>query len=232
MPSIASSFRLLYSHVGLGLVAAVLFGAGMLTSIPVIRRNVRGLMAFPLWVVRQVLRLIGPDFGTVRVFLTIFVFNSVAIFLYMVSGVLVVLPAAVAFLTGLNIGVIVLRAGEVELPGGERPLAEAMDPNVQHEVAPWVSLCSVTVLVLELPSFWISVGLGIGMGRALTRVGQYTLANMRALLDPRVAAYVSIIVPALFLSALAETAAIRGHVRSRRPPAGDEDESSEGLPPP
>jgi hypothetical protein len=218
MVSLASSFRLLYAHLGLGLIAAVLFGAGLVTSLPVVRRDLRWLMAFPLWVVRQVLRLIGPNFAAVRVFLTIFFFNSLAIFLYMASGVLVVLPAAVAFLTGLNIGVIVLRSGEVEMPSGERPLAEAMDPNAEHEVAPWVSLCSVTVLVLELPSFWISVGMGIGMARELTRVGGYTLATLRALLEPRVAAYLSIIVPALLLSALAETAAIRGHVRARRPP--------------
>ena len=222
MPPIASSFRLLYDHLGLGLVSAVLFGAGMATSIPVIRRDARWLMAFPLWVVRQVLRLIGPNFAALRVFLTIFVFNSVAIFLYMVSGVFVVLPAAVAFLTGINIGIIVLKAGEVEMPNGGRPLAAAMAPNAEYEVAPWVSLCSVTVLILELPSFWISVGMGIGMARDLTRVGQYTLAHMGALLDPRIAAYLSIIVPALFLSALAETAAIRGHLRARRPPDGGE----------
>ena len=219
MASLGASFRLLYQHLGLGLVAAVLFAAGLATSLPVARRNIRALTALPLWVVRQVLRIIGPRFPAVRVFLVIFGFNSVAIFLYMSSGVLVVLPAFVAFLTGLNIGVIVLKSGEVELPSGERPLAETMSDDGEADVAPWVSLCSLAVLVLELPSFWLSVGMGIGMGRALTAVGQFTAANLRELFAARATAYATIIVPILFLSALAETAAIRGHIAAQdRPP--------------
>ena len=223
MASLGASFRLLYDHLGLGLTASVLFAAGLATSLAIVRRDVRWMMAFPLWVVRRVLLFIGPGFPPVRVFLTIFCFNSVAIFLYMVSGVLIVVPAAIAFLTGVNIGVIVLKAGEVEVAQGERPLAVAMNPPEDYVTAPWVSLCSLAVLVLELPSFWIAVGLGIRMGRELSRVGHYTLQNMLSLLGPRVTAYWTIVIPALFLSALAETAAIRGHVSGRQAPeASDE----------
>jgi len=229
MGVLVSSFRLLYAHLGLGFLAALLFAAGLGTSMPVVRRDVRWLMALPMWVVRRVLRLIGAGFPPVRVFLVIFCFNTVAIFVYMASGVLIVLPALIAFLTGLNIGVIVLKAGDMELPSGERPLAETMGSEAEHEVAPWVSLCSLAVLVLELPSFWLSVGMGIRMGRELTKAGQYTLANMSALLGERATAYCAIIIPVLFLSALAETAAIRGHVSAQRE-APPEDDA--GEPPP
>ena len=225
MGSVIASLQLLYQHLGHGLVAALLFAAGLGTSIAVVRGNVRWLMALPLWVVRQVLRIIGPGFPALRVFLVIFCFNSVAIFLYMASGVLVVVPALVAFLTGVNIGVIMLKAGEVELPSGERPLALTMQPDDDVDVAPWVSLCSLAVLVLELPSFWLSVGMGIGMGRALTQAGHYTLANMDSLLAERATAYVCIIIPALFLSAIAETAAIRGHGAAGPAPAPQDDDN-------
>jgi len=223
MATVTASLRLLYNHLGLAFVAALLFAAGLGTSLAVVRGEVRWLMAVPLWIVGRVLRIIGPAFPPLRVFLVIFCFNSVAIFLYMASGALVVAPAFVAFLTGLNIGVIVLKAGEVELPTGERPLAATMRPSDDVEVAPWVSLCSLAVLVLELPSFWLSVGMGIGMGRELTRVGQFTLANMGALLGERATAYVSIILPLLLLSAIAETAAIRGHVVARPGHASEDD---------
>jgi len=153
----------------------------------------------------------------------------------MLSGVLIVVPAAVAFLTGMNIGVIVLKAPELELPGGERPLAGALDPSEAREVAPWVSLCSLAVLILELPSFWISVGMGIGLGRELSRAGGYTLENMGLHVGLRLTAYWMIIVPALFLSAVAETAAIRGHVSAKpvstaEPPAEDASPNQSGSP--
>jgi len=229
MGSLGSSFAVIYSHLGLGLIASLLFAAGLGTSVAVVRGQVGWMMAFPLWVVRQVLRVIGPGFPAARVFLVIFCFNTIAIFIYMLSGVLIVVPALVAFLTGVNIGVIVLKSGEMELPTGERPLAQAMDPSVDIEVAPWVSLCSLAVLMLELPSFWISVGMGIGMARELTKVGQYTLANIHTLLAPRVAAYTMVIVPALLISAIAETLAIRGHLKAERAgQAASDDDSPAG----
>lgn len=231
MPSFSSSLQLLIQHVWLGVAAAVLFVAGLATAVPVTRHNVHWLMALPLWVVREVLRIIGPSFPPLRVFLVIFAFNTVAIFLYMLSGVLVFVPAAVAFLTGVNIGVILLKAGEVEVPTGQRPLAAALEPHEDQGAAPWVSLCSLAVLVLELPSFWISVGMGIGMGRRLSEPGQYTLENLGTLAYERVQAYWMIIIPLLFLSALAETAAVCGHIRAGTTgPAGprDDDEARKG----
>ena len=227
MPPLSASFQLLRDHLSLGVIAALLFAAGLGTSVPAVRRDVRWLTAFPLWVIRQVMRLIGPSFPPVRVFLVIFCFNSVAIFLYMASGVLIVVPAAIAFLTGVNIGVILLKAGDVELPSGERPLVDAMAADREADAGPLVGLCSLAVIVIELPCFWISVGMGIGLAHELTRAGQYTFAGMGTALEPRVAAYVCIIIPALFLSALAETAAIRGHVAGEAASTADPAEPEE-----
>ena len=220
IPSYWSSLRLLGDHLWLGAIAAVLFAAGVGTSAPVVRSNVRWLMALPLWLVRKVLRLVAPEFPPVRVFLLIFGFNATMICIYMLSGVLVVLPAAIAFLTGLNIGVIVLKSGEIELPNGERPLAPV---SAEETTAPpWVGLCSLAVLVLELPSFWISVGMGIGMGRHLAINGPYDWPSISALAIERLHAYWMVIIPVLFVSALAETAAIRGHIRYGSPPPAEE----------
>ena len=233
MPPLSASFQLLREHLSLGVIAALLFAAGLGTSVPAVRRDVRWLTAFPLWIIRRVMRLIGPSFPPVRVFLVIFCFNSVAIFLYMASGVLIVLPAAIAFLTGVNIGVILLKAGDVELPSGERPLVDGMAADLEVDAGPLVGLCSLAVIVIELPCFWISVGMGIGLAHELTRAGQYTFVGMGSALAPRVAAYVCIIIPALFLSALAETAAIRGHVGGEAASTADpaEPDASPNEPP-
>lgn len=237
MPSLSSSLLFLRGHLWLGLVAALLFGAGLGTSVVVVRRQVRWLMALPLWVVRRVMAIIGPGFPPLRVFLVIFCFNSVAIFLYMASGVLVCLPAAIAFLTGVNIGVIVLKADEVQGAAGETPPADS-DEQPDVEVGPLASLCGLAVLLIELPCFWLSIGMGIRMGRRLALDFAYTLHNMGRLLAPRAAAYVSVILPALFLSAIAETVAIRGHMRAKahapHPDGDDEppDEPGDRPPPP
>jgi hypothetical protein len=145
----------------------------------------------------------------VRVFLVIFLFNSIAIFLYMGSGVLIVVPAAVAFLTGLNIGVIVLRSQEIGLPGG----SDSSDPSEPIETPSWVGVCGMAVVALELPCFWLSMAMGIRMGQALSH--GYTAARVGELFVPRATAYVAVIVPVLFISALAETAAIRGQINAR-----------------
>ncbi len=213
MPSFSSSLHVLAEHTWLGVVAALLFVAGLGTAGPVVARNYRALMALPLWVVRLVLRIIGPELRPIRLFLAIFLFNATAIFLYLVSGVLIVVPAAMAFLTGLNIGVVMLKAGELKLPGTERSLATALRADEGATIPGWVNLCGLLVLALELPCLWISVGMGIGMARKLTAPGHYALKMIGDLLTERVQAYWMIILPALFLSAIAETAAIRGQMR-------------------
>jgi len=216
MPSFWSSLNLLAAHVWLGVVAALLFVVGLATAGPVVRHDYRPLIAPPVAIVRLVLRIIGPELRAWRLFLTIFVFNTTAIALYMLSGVLLVLPGAIAFLTGVSIGVIMLKAGEIEPGGGQRLLAPA---GVRDDGSPapwWTHYCGLVVLALELPSFWIAVGMGIGMARRLSAPGAYTLANMKALVAERLHAYWMIVIPALFISALAETAAVRGHAASRR----------------
>jgi len=215
MVSFYSSARLLVDHMWLGVAAALLFVAGLATAGPVVRHDYRALMAFPLWLVKRVMRFIGSEMRALRVFLVIFLFNSVAIYLYMASGVLIVLPAAMAFLTGLNIGIVVLKGREGALAAIEAPPDPAVAPRAPAGIPRWVDLCGLVVLALELPSFWISVGLGIGMARKLSAAGQYTLGNMGALLAERSHAYWMIILPALLASAIAETVAIRGHARAR-----------------
>lgn len=216
MPSFSSSLGVLADHVGLGVVAAGLFVAGLATAGPVVRRECRALMGFPLWMMRVALRLMGPTFPPLRVFALIFAFNSVAIFLYMASGVLIVVPAAMAFLTGLNIGVVVLKARQLELPGLDAAAEAQPADGPEAPAAPrWVDLCGLAVLALELPSFWISVGMGIGMARKLTEPGQFTSEMIRHLFTERAHAYWMIVAPVLLVSAIAETAAIRGQRRRR-----------------
>jgi uncharacterized membrane protein SpoIIM required for sporulation len=60
------------------------------------------------------------------------------------------------------------------------------------------------VLILELPAFWYSVAMGISMGHAVRSGTAYVEA-----FQDRIVPYLAVIVPALLISAIAESIAIQ-----------------------
>jgi hypothetical protein len=189
-------------HFWLALDAAILFVVGLFAAMPVVRYRLEVVKWLPLKLFRGVVRLMG-DGGVVRTAAVIWLFNSVAIFVYMASGFHPLLPKLFVMWTGLNI---------VVLTGG---IDKEKDPVLSRLVRPAENglqlpraillLCGLFVLVLELPCFWFAIGMGVRMGHQVQAGARYVEQ-----LSHRAVPYVAVIVPLLLVSAIAEAIAIRG----------------------
>ena len=148
------------------------------------------------------MRLMGRRPGLARMAGVIWVYNCAVMFLYMATGFHPILPHAFAAWSGLNIGLIMARAGDDQGHLFDR-LASPADGRWRPSRA-LAGLCGALVLLVELPCFWYAVGMGVSLGREVQAGGRY-LAG----LGVRTAAYGCLIVPALLASAAAESVAIR-----------------------
>lgn len=191
----------LREHFRLAAHAALLFAVGLFVSWPVIRYRLRGVALVPLAVFRVVLKLIGPAPSIARTAAVVFCFNGAVMFLCMASGFHPLPPKLLGIWTGLNIGVITGLARQ-------EPLMAAGGSGPGRWAPPrWLTaLCSLAVLTLELPCFWLALAMGMSMGHAVQAGTQSYLEA----LTPRAGAYGAVILPALLLSAVAEAVAVRG----------------------
>jgi hypothetical protein len=189
-------------HFGLACGAALLFLVGVLLAFPVVRHGSTRLTWLPLILFQLVRRMLGPRPGMTRLWSLIFGFNGTVMLLYMASGVHPGIPAAISILTGYNIAVILLLAGELEDLD-----ALAVSPASGWTPGKWVAgICGLAVLLLELPCFWYSIAMGIRLGQEIVAGQTSYLQGIPA----RLHAYVLLILPVLLVSAVCEAIAIRG----------------------
>ncbi len=190
------------THFRLAVHGALLFTVGLFLSWPVIHYRLEALARLPLALLRFAIRMMGTSPSIARTAGVIFCFNSLAIFVYMASGFHPLLPKIFAIWTGMNIGTIVgLARREVDLLQAGRP-----SPRQWLPPSPLTAVCGVLVLVLELPCFWFSIAMGIGMGQGV----QAGTARYFDALAVRAQTYALVVLPVLALSAVAEAIAIRG----------------------
>jgi hypothetical protein len=148
------------------------------------------------------LRLLGVQPSVSRLWAVIFGFNGTAMLLYMASGFHPAIPAAVSLLTGYNIAAILLLTGQ-----NKDFDALAVSPPSGWTPPRWVAgLCGVAVLAIELPCFWYAVAMGISLGQEIAAGRTSYLQGI----NPRIQAYLLVILPALLVSAVCEAIAIRG----------------------
>jgi uncharacterized membrane protein SpoIIM required for sporulation len=223
MPDLlAQALHTLGDHVGPALWAMAVFACGFALAFPVVRFDVRSLLIFPAWLLRLAKKYLRPELSPAFLFAFIFAFNTVAIFAYMLSGAFVLLPLVFDLLTGLNVGAVMLIDAREAL--AER--REGSEPEPEGGPAPpraWVGFCSLFVVVVELSAFWLAIGMGMKLGHYMRQ--DFTWATFLERARPRVLAYLTLIVPALAASALAETAAIKAMLtsgRSREAPSDGE----------
>jgi hypothetical protein len=194
------------THLRLALHAGLLFAVGIFVSWPIVHYRLRAVAWPAVQAFRLILRLVGPSPSIARTAAAIFLFNTIAIFVYMASGFHPLLPKVFGIWTGLNIGVIVSLAREGDFIQRSRPTPEQWRPPPRL-----VAVCGTMVLALELPCFWYSIAMGMSMGHAV----QAGVQPYAAALETRAAAYVGVIVPLLLCSAVAEAIAIRGTAAPR-----------------
>ena len=150
-------FHTLARHVGPAIWAMVVFGCGFLFAFPALRLNVRSLLAVPFWVYGLAKRYLKPGVSPVLLFAFIFLFNTVAIFSYMMSGGLVILPVVCALLTGLNVGVIMLK-------DAQEAMEEETDGTGPRPARAWIGFFCLFTVVVELSAFWLAIGMGMKLG--------------------------------------------------------------------
>ena len=191
-----------HKHLRLVLDAMLLFVVGLFVSWPVVHYRLHSVARLPLAVFRAILHVMGRSPSLLRMSGVIFSFNSLVMFLYMAAGFHPLLPMVLGICTGMNIGII------MGLGKRERETVAAMRPGPGQ----WIprpelaAVCAPAVLLIELPCFWLSIAMGISMGHAV----QSGASTYLAALAVRSEAYVSVVLPLLLVSAVAETVAVRG----------------------
>ena len=237
MPPFAESLTFLVSQTGFALYGMIAFILGAASAWIVIRWEVEPLERFALWLLKCVTWLVGQHPTMFRLFVIIWGFNSTAMFVYLCTGVWVVMPALVCFLTGMNLAIIFVRgpaaAEGVPLMAGPAAGTPGVEEGSGLSVGPL--LCGLLVVLLELPAFWYSIGMGISLGHFVQEhfsVAEIVLLRLRSpgfieALTQRATAYLHVIVPLLAVSALAEAYAVREATRFVQAGSGEERKRAE-----
>jgi len=78
--ALEACLQTLAEHIGLGAWAMVMFACGFVLALPVVRLDVRSLLALPRWLYRLGRKYLTPELSPVFLFAFIFLFNTTAIF--------------------------------------------------------------------------------------------------------------------------------------------------------
>ena len=212
------SLRLIWEQAPLAGASAAVFVIGFASAWVVVRSDIRFLIRPALWFLNTILSLVRRRRTFLFILCLIFGFNGTAMLLYMLSGIVPFLPAAICFLTGMNIAVAMLKGHTLPGVAKESPApAEPMDGTLSEDASPavesrpgqgcFLAICFLLVAALELPCFWLAIALGTSM--EFSGVGRLTQAGMLQVILPRVVAYLEVILPVLGVSAAIEALAIR-----------------------
>jgi len=168
------------------LFSLLLFLIGYTVAPYVYHRQIGILLAWPLWVVKKLEQWQERKNNSLSTFIFILSFNSLSLFITLISGLLPVLPVAVIILTGLNIGVITFRS-----LNGNYYFVSLLNPVALLEI-PVALIVFTLALQLNLQmtvQTWIPLRPG--------NFGQYSLV------------FLEILIPVLILAALIESFLIR-----------------------
>ena len=166
------------------LVSVILFFIGLVCSIAVVKKNIRFFLIYPLWIWRKLSYFLKKQPSFIQLFLLIFFFNSLSLFINIISGIAVILPYFFSFLIGLNVGIIGYHEG-----GWRTLFGMFLTPHV----------------IFELPAAWFSTTLGMQIGREIL----INSSMASSIAQQSLLFYVQLIIPLLFLAGLIEAALIK-----------------------
>lgn len=187
--------------------AMLVFFMGFCCSWIVYDLNIKAFLWFPKWFIKVMSKVINPRSSFLNIVLVIFIFNSISIMLYMSSGLFIILPVIIAFLTGMNIGLTVFIPPDLSIEGYH--IKEVRDPIKAFRMV----LFSTLVLISEVLVFSMALGMGMSLGSAaatITSESMYSALFLSELLSIRMQAYVALCVPILAISAIMEASIIKG----------------------
>jgi len=166
-------------------ISAVLFLLGIYAGPSVVEKNIKWLMAYPLWMKQKMEKYLESKKAFIVLFLIIFSLNNLSLFTSFISGFLVILPPIAAFFTGLNVSI------------------------VSFEILGWRGIWQILVnpvAWLEFPAAWLSFAMGFRLSETMLISGglQATVDKFIALLP----IYFKYVFTLLLLAAILETALI------------------------
>lgn len=186
------------------LLAAVLFFSGVFFAPIVVKKEVRLLLWYPLWIWGLIKRHIDVGAPFFRLWALIFSLNSFSLFCNLISGFSIILPSLFAFLLGIHIAIISLK--EV---GKLRLFFLILNP----------------VSLFELPAAWMSLSLGMNLGKELY-LSKYT--NVVHLFGRELTGYLLVVLPLLAIAGFIEVSLIKVLGRKAIIESGFDGEKGEG----
>lgn len=185
------------------LLAAALFFLGVFFAPIVVRNEIRPLLWYPLWIWRVIKGHIDPDAPLFRLWALIFSLNSISLFCNLASGLFIILSPLFSFLLGVHIAVICLKeVGKLQL-----------FPLILNPVS-----------LFELPAAWISLSLGMSLGRELYLKG-YT--NVIYLFQREFMGYLFLVLPLLAIAGFIEVSLIKVLRRGSNNSSGFKEENGQ-----
>jgi hypothetical protein len=184
---IVSIYSSIWEHLDgtLFLLAAALFFSGVFFAPIAVEKEMKPLLWYPLWIWRVIRRYVDPEGSFSRLWALIFSLNALSLFCNLVSGLFIVLPPLFSFLLGAHIAIICLKeVGKVRL-----------FPLILNPVS-----------VLELPAAWISLSLGMSLGRELYLNGY---GNVLSLFGRHLMGYLLVVLPLLAVAGFIEVSLIK-----------------------
>lgn len=184
---IVSIYSSIWEHFDgtLFLLAAALFFSGVFFAPIAVEKEIRPLLWYPLWIWRVIRRYVDPEGSFSRLWALIFSLNSLSLFCNVVSGLSIILPPLFSFLLGAHIAIICLKEmGKVRL-----------FPLILNPVS-----------VFELPAAWISLSLGMSLGRELYLKGYGTVLF---LFERHLMGYLLVVLPLLAVAGFIEVSLIK-----------------------
>ena len=167
------------------LLAAALFFLGVFFAPVALEKEIKVFLWYPLWIWGLIKRYVDPAAPFFRLWALIFSLNAFSLFCNLVSGLFIVLPLLFSFLLGAHIAIICLKEmGKMRL----------------------VSLILNPVSLFELPAAWISLSLGMNLGRELY-LGRY--GNALHLFGRELMGYLFLVLPLLAVAGIIEVSLIK-----------------------
>ncbi len=167
------------------LLSAILFILGLVLADSVLEKNIRWLIAYPLWIYSHLENLLEKFSSVILLFFFILFFNTLNLFIGFASGFLILAPLALAVWTGLNVGIVLRQTVQTG--------------------SMWLLFLN-PVALFELPASWISFAMGIEMGMIYLQKHDYSL--LISVFRERMMVFIWIVIPLLALAGLIEAAMI------------------------
>ena len=191
--------------------ALLIFFAGFCFSYLVDHFKIKFLAWFPRRFLKFMSKYVNPKTSFIKIFTIIFLFNSISIAVYMISGLFVVFPYIITFLTGMNIGLTVFIPPKMTIEGYKTGHTHGAGKMFK------MMFFSTFVIVLEIISFCLALGMGMSLSIAVAAVSSASPAAIEGaslfiaeLLSLRLQTYMLFCVPILAISAYMEASVIKG----------------------